>query len=153
MATGLSGSKSLWFGVLAGPMLWFGQLNVNYQWEEFLACSPSNTTHRGEILGLDVRLWVVMVDAAVTLVVLAALATSVRAWRRTSVVPVGGVSTAVGGSRRPCQGDTPCPPGSHRRDVAHWMALAGMANSIVFLLLIVSGFAIPLILKRCQSLL
>jgi len=134
MTTGLSGSKSAWFGVLAGPMVWFGQLNLNYQWEEFLACSPSNTDHRGLILGLDVRVWVVLVDAAVTLVVLAALATSIRSWRRTSIVPVDGVSTT-----------------EHRRDVAHWMALAGMANSIVFLLLIVGGFAPPLMLKRCQT--
>ena len=29
MTTGLSGSKSLWFGVLTGPLLWFAQLNVN----------------------------------------------------------------------------------------------------------------------------
>ncbi|HLJ07065.1 MAG TPA: hypothetical protein VKX24_00895, partial [Acidimicrobiia bacterium] len=62
-----------------------------------------------------------------------ALATSVRAWRRTSIVPAGGIATT-----------------EHRRDVAHWMALAGMANSILFLLLIVTGFGPALILKRCQ---
>jgi hypothetical protein len=134
MTTGLSGSKSLWFGVLAGPLLWFGQLGVNYQWEEFLACSPSNTHHRGLVLGLDVRVWVLLVNAAVTLMVLAALATSIRCWRRTSIVPAGGISTT-----------------EHRRDVAHWMALAGMANSILFLLFIVAGFGPAVILRRCQT--
>lgn len=134
MATGLSRSKPLWFGVLAGPLLWISQLGVNYQWEEFLACSPSNTNHRGLVLGLDVRTWVLLVNAAVTLVALAALATSIRCWRRTSIVPAGGVSTTT-----------------HHRDVAHWMALAGMCNSILFLLLIVTGFGPAVILKRCQA--
>jgi len=133
MATGLSGSKRLWFGVLAGPLLWFAQLNVNYQWEEFLACSPSST-HRGDVLGLDVRTWVVLVNLAVATGTLAALAVSVRCWRRTSVVPVGGISTT-----------------EHRRDTAHWMALAGMANSLLFLLLIVTGFGPAVILKTCQT--
>ena len=150
MATGLSRSKPLWFGVLAGPILWFAQLNVNYQWEEFLACSPSST-HHGEVLGLDVRAWVLIVNTVVAAGALAALAVSVRCWRRTSVVPVGGISTVAGGSRRRSQGDTPCPPGEQRRDTAHWMALAGMANSILFLLLIVTGFGPAVILKTCQT--
>lgn len=134
MTTGLSRSKSLWFGVLTGPLLWFAQLNVNYQWEEMEACSPSNPNHRGLVLGLDVRLLVMLVNAAVVLVTLAALATSIRCWRRTSIVPAGGVSTTT-----------------HHRDVAHWMALAGMCNSILFLLLIVTGFGPAVILKRCQT--
>jgi hypothetical protein len=133
MATGLSRSKPLWFGVLAGPLLWFAQLNVNYQWEEVLACSPS-ATHRGVVVGLDVRTWVIIINAVVAAVTLLALAVSVRCWRRTSVVPVGGVSTT-----------------EHRRDTAHWMALAGMANSLVFLLLIVGGFGPAIILKTCQT--
>ncbi len=133
MATGLSRSKALWFGVLTGPLLWFAQLSVNYQWEEVLACSPS-TTHRGDVLGVDVRAWVVLVNLVVLAGTLAALAVSVRCWRRTSVVPVGGVSTT-----------------EHRRDTAHWMALAGMANSLLFLLLIVTGFGPAVILKTCQT--
>jgi hypothetical protein len=134
MATGISGSKSLWFPVLAGPLLWFGQLNINYQWEEIEACSPSNPHHPGLVLGLDVRTWVFLVNATVAVVTLAALATAIRSWRRTSIVPAGGVSTT-----------------EHRRDVAHWLALAGMANSILFLLLIVTGFGPAVILKRCQT--
>jgi hypothetical protein len=134
MPTGLSRSKVLWFGVLAGPLLWFAQLNINYQWEEFLACSPSSGHHFGEVIGLNVRIWVLIVNAVATAGTVAALAVSVRCWRRTSVVPVGGVRTT-----------------EHRRDTAHWMALAGVANSILFLLLIVTGFAPALILKPCQT--
>jgi hypothetical protein len=135
MPTGLSRSKSLWFGVLTGPLLWFAQLNVNYQWEEMEACSPStNPHHSGVVLGLDIRTWIMLVNAAVILITLAALATSIRAWRRTSVVPVGGVTAT-----------------EHRRDLSHWMALAGMANSVLFLLLIVTGFGPALMLKRCQT--
>ncbi|HEY4410514.1 MAG TPA: hypothetical protein VGO87_11590 [Acidimicrobiia bacterium] len=133
MATGLSRSKPLWFGVLAGPILWAVQLAVNYQWEEFLACSPSNPSHPGQVLGLDVRTWVVIVNAVVTAVTVAALAVAVRCWRRTSVVPVGGVLTT-----------------EHRRDTAHWMALAGIANSVLFLLFIVTGFGPAVILRTCQ---
>ena len=130
--TAPSRSRWLWFGVLAGPVLWFVQLNVNYQWEEFLACSPSSA-HRGDVLGLDVRAWVFIVNAVVTAGTLAALAVSVRCWRRTSVVPVGGILTT-----------------EHRRDTAHWMALAGIANSVLFLLLIVTGFVPAVVLKACQ---
>ncbi|HVW33276.1 MAG TPA: hypothetical protein VHL53_12105 [Acidimicrobiia bacterium] len=133
MATGLSRSKALWFPVLAGPILWFAQLNINYQWEEVEACSPS-ATHSGEVLGIAVRSWVMIVNVVVAAVTLAALALAVRCWRRTSVVPVGGISTT-----------------EHRRDTAHWMALAGMVNSVLFLLLIVGGFGPALILKTCQT--
>jgi hypothetical protein len=132
MATGLSRSKPLWFGVLAGPILWFAQLNINYQWEEFLACSPS-ATHHGEVLGLDVRTWVVIVNLVVTAVTLLALLVAVRCYRRTAAVAVGGVTTTT-----------------HHRDMAHWMALAGIVNSILFLLLIVTGFGPAVILKTCQ---
>jgi hypothetical protein len=150
MATGLSRSKPLWFGVLAGPILWATQLSVNYQWEEVLACSPS-ATHRGAVVGIDVRTWVLIVNLVVTAGTLVALVTAVRCYRRTAVVPVGGVSTVAGGSRRRGQGDTPCPPGTHRRDTAHWMALAGIANSLLFLLFIVTGFGPAVILKTCQT--
>jgi len=133
MATGLSRSKPLWFGVLAGPLLWFAQLNINYQWEEFLACSPANT-HPGDVLGIPVKTWIVLVNSVATAGTLLALAVSIRCYRRTAVVAAGGVGVK-----------------EHRRDVAHWMALAGVANSVLFLLLIVTGFGPAIILKQCQT--
>ena len=132
MAPGLSRSKALWVGVLTGPLLWFAQLNINYQWEEFLACSPSNTEH-GSVLGIPVKAWIVLVNAVAMVGTLLALSVAVRCWRRTAVVTTGAVSTS-----------------EHRRDVAHWMALAGIANSALFLLMIVVGFVPAIILKQCQ---
>jgi len=129
-----SRSRWLWFGVLAGPILWFVQLNVNYQWEEFEACSPS-ATHRGAVLGLGVRTLIVVVNTVVAAVVLVALAGAVRCYRRTAVVEAGGVRTT-----------------ERMRDIAHWMALAGIVNSVLFLLLIVVGYAPAIILEPCQAL-
>jgi hypothetical protein len=119
-ATRPSRSLRLWFGVLAGPLLWFVQLNVNYQWEEFLACSPS-ATDRAVVLGVGIRTLVVLVNTATAAVTLAALLVSLRCYRRS------------------------------RGDVTRWMALAGVINSILFLLLIVVGYAPALILKTCQT--
>jgi hypothetical protein len=127
-------SRALWFGVLAGPVLWFFQLYVNYQWEEVLACSPG-TTHQGEVLGLDVRTLILLVNTAVTAVTLVALTVSVRSYRRTGATEEGGVRGT-----------------EHHRDVAHWMAFAGIANSVLFLLLIVGQYAPPILLKPCQKL-
>ena len=131
--TAPSRSRWLWFGVLAGPVLWFVQLNVNYQWEEFEACS-SSATHRGVVLGVGVRTLVVLVNTVITAVVLAALAGAVRCYRRTAVVEAAGVRTS-----------------EHRRDVAHWMAVAGIINSVLFLVIIVVGYAPAIILKTCQT--
>jgi hypothetical protein len=128
-----SRSGRLWFGVLAGPILWVVQLYVNYQWEEVLACSPA-VRDPGEVLGIDVRAWVMLVNAASTAVVLLALAVAVRCYRRTGPVEAGDVRTT-----------------EYHRSVAHWMALAGIINSVVFLLLIVVGYAPPLLLKPCQT--
>jgi hypothetical protein len=128
-----SRSKALWFGVLAGPVLWGVQFYVNYQWEEVLACSAS-ARDRGVVLGLGVRTWVVLVNTVVCAVILAALAVSFRCYRRTTVVEAGGVRTS-----------------EHYRDVAHWMAFAGIANSILFLLLVVGGYAPAIVLKTCQT--
>jgi hypothetical protein len=127
-------SPTLWFGVLAGPVLWFFQLYVNYQWEEVLACSPANT-EPGEVLGLDVRTWILLVNTVVTAVTLVALAMAVRNYRRTGPAEEGGVRTT-----------------EHHRSVAHWMAFAGIANSVLFLLLMVGQYGPPLLLNRCQTL-
>jgi hypothetical protein len=129
----LSRSGRLWFAVLAGPLLWAVQLYVNYQWEEVLACSPAATSP-GQVLGIDVRTWILLVNTVTTAGTLAALAVSLRCYRRTGVVEVGGVRGT-----------------EHHRDVGHWMALAGIFNSVLFLFLIVVGYAPALMLKPCQT--
>ena len=128
-----SRSAALWFGVLAGPILWFVQLNVNYQWEEFEACS-SSATDRGVVLGIGVRTLVLLVNAVITAVVLAALVGAVRRYRQTAVMEAGGVRAS-----------------EHHRDIAHWMAFAGIINSVLFLLIIVVGYAPAIMLKTCQT--
>jgi hypothetical protein len=133
MPTTVSRSHWLWFGVLAGPLLWVVQLYVNYQWEEVLACSPA-ATDRGVVLGIGVRAWVVMVNTVSTAVVLVALAGSLRCYRRTAPVEAGGIRTT-----------------HHHRQVAHWMALAGIANSVLFLLFIVVGYLPAIVLRPCQT--
>ena len=115
-----SRSLRLWFGVLAGPLLWFVQLNVNYQWEEVLACSPS-ATHPHVVLGVGVRTLIVVVNTVTTAVVLAALVVALRCHRRSG------------------------------SGIGRWMALAGIINSVLFLLLIVVGYAPAVILKTCQT--
>jgi hypothetical protein len=116
----LSRSGRLWFAVLAGPLLWAAQLYVNYQWEEVLACSPAATSP-GQVLGIDVRTWILLVNTVTTAGTLAALAVALHCYRRT------------------------------RGEVAQWMAFAGVANSVLFLFLIVVGYAPVLMLKPCQT--
>jgi hypothetical protein len=133
MPTQVSRSRWLWFGVLSGPLLWAVQLYVNYQWEEVLACSPS-ATDRGVVLGIGVRTWVALVNTVASAVILVALAGSVRCYRRTAAVEAGGIRTT-----------------EHHREVAHWMAFAGIVNSLLFLALIVGGYVPAIVLKPCQT--
>ena len=127
-----SRSLGLWFGVLAGPLLWVTQLYVNYQWEEVLACSPA-VSDPGTVLGLSVRTWVLLVNTVTALGTVAGLLVALRWYRRTHQAEAGGVRTT-----------------EHSESVAHWMAVAGVINSVLFLLLIVVGYAPPIILRACQ---
>jgi len=133
MAGALSRSGRSWFAVLGPPLLWFVQLNVNYQWEEVGACSPS-ATHRGVVFGIGVRTLILLVNAAAIAGVFGALAGALRDYRRTEAGAAGDACTAV-----------------RHGDVAHWMALVGIINSTLFGLLIIVGFAPPILLKTCQT--
>jgi hypothetical protein len=128
-----SRSVALWFGVLAAPVLWVVELYVNYQWEEVLACSPA-TTEPGSVLGISVRTWITLVNVVATAGALAALAVALRCYRRTGATEAAGVRTT-----------------DDHRQVAHWMALAGVLNSVLFLLLIVVGYAPAIVLEPCQT--
>jgi H+/Cl- antiporter ClcA len=121
-----SGSKALWYGLLAAPLAWITQLVVNYSLEEWFACSPSSTD-KGQILGLDVRAFALGVTVALGV-----------------VAALGGV-VAVRCLRRINNGD----------DVtsrARWMAYAGILNSVLYLFIIVASVAPPLILPVCEFL-
>jgi hypothetical protein len=117
--------RRLWFAVLGAPIAWAVQLVVNYTFEDAIACTPGSRTP-GEILGISTNLWIVAVSAVLAVVTVAALATSIAAYRRL---------------RR--DDSTP-----GRR--AEWMAFAGIVNSAVFLLPILLAFVPPLVLRTCH---
>ena len=78
------------------------------------------TTHTGLVLGIGVRTWILGVNTVAAAITLAALAVALRCYRRT------------------------------RREAAHWMATAGVINSVLFLFLIVVGYAPAIMLRPCQ---
>ena len=129
----LADCNLFWSGILTGPVLWGVQLYVNYQWEEVLACSPA-ATDPGRVLGIGVRTVIVLVNTAAAAGTLAALAVALRCHRRTGAVEDAGVRTT-----------------DHVRSTAHWMARAGIINSVLFLFLIVVGYAPAIMLKPCQT--
>lgn len=120
-------SALLWFGALGAPAAWTVQLIVNYSLEEWFACAPA-TTVRGEVLGVGVPTTALVVTSATTLIALAAGLVSLRCYRRITDGPADEV-----GSR------------------ARWMALAGMMNSVLYLIVILASVGPPLLLDVCES--
>jgi hypothetical protein len=78
------------------------------------------TTHPSLVLGIEVRTWILLVNTVTAALTLVALAVALRCYRRT------------------------------RGEAAHWMATAGVINSILFLFLIVVGYAPAIMLRPCQ---
>ena len=78
------------------------------------------TTDTRQVLGIGVRTWILGVNTVTAAVTLAALAVALRCYRRT------------------------------RREAAHWMATAAVINSVLFLFLIVVGYAPAIMLRPCQ---
>jgi hypothetical protein len=113
-----------WATVLAGPGAWTLHLWFNYALEEFLACVPA-AHGRPELLGLDVRAWVVVSNLVLAAVTLGALLLSLARYRRLR--------------------STDHSPGG----VSAWMALAGILLNALFLLVIVAGVAPAAILEPC----
>ena len=118
-------SALLWFGVLGGPVAWTTQLIVNYSLEEWFACAPS-TTAQGEVLGLEVPTTALIVSAALTAIALAAGIVSVRCYRS---IQANGDEVATR---------------------QKWMALAGIMNSVLYLIVILASFGPPLLLDVCE---
>lgn len=118
------GTLTLWFAVLGAPAAWLTHMVVGYSTEEWFACSPS-TTSPGEVLGLDVRTFVVVLTTAMALVAVAALLAAVSCMRK--------IGPADDTNRRP-----------------RWMAIAGIMNSVLYLLIILGGLGPALILDVCE---
>jgi hypothetical protein len=117
------GSWLLWIGVLTGPAAWSLQVLINYNLEE-IACGPAAQGSR-DIWGIGVETWVLAVDALLAVSTLAAALVSLRCLRS------AGADASTGGRAR-------------------WMALVGVMSSVLFLIVIVSGFAPPFFLDVCE---
>jgi hypothetical protein len=119
------GSLKLWFAVLGAPLAWLTHMVVGYSLEEWFACSPS-TSEAGKIVGLDVRTFVLIFTGAMALVAVAAGVAAVTCLRKIK-------AQESEESLRP-----------------RWMAIAGIMNSVLYLLIILGGVAPALILETCQ---
>jgi hypothetical protein len=116
------GSAALWFGVLAGPAAWSLQVLIGYGAEE-IACSSGSQTE--ELAGIGIETLIVAANAALTAITLVALVVSAR---RFQIDRRGDPTT---GAR------------------ATWMGLAGVMVSVLFLVVLLSGFVPMLFLTTC----
>ena len=120
------GSALLWFGVLGGPIAWATQLILTYSLEEWFACAPA-TTDRGDVLGLDVTTVALLITAVLTVVAAAS-----------GLVALG------------CYRKLQNNGGDEIRSRARWMAVAGMMNSILYVIIILASFGPPIMLGVCE---
>lgn len=119
-----TGSALLWFGVLGAPAAWTVQLLLNYSLEEWFACSPATQT-RGVILGLEVDVVATIITVALAGVAVLAGAVSIRCLRSNDL-------------RGRSEGRV------------RWMAIAGIMNSVLYLITIVVALFVPAILGTCE---
>ncbi|MBW3595478.1 MAG: hypothetical protein KY391_07855 [Actinobacteria bacterium] len=115
----------LWFGALGAPAAWTVQLLLNYSLEEWFACSPS-VTARGEVVGLRVPTAALIASTVLTIVAVVAGLVAFSCYRK------------VGSGRDEVQSR------------ARWMALAGIMNSVLYLIVILASFGPPLLLDVCE---
>jgi hypothetical protein len=120
------GSAGLWFGVLGGPIAWVFHMVIGYSLEEWFACSPSATS-TGEILGMDVRSVAILITIVFGAIAASAALVSLLHLRRASS------SDEDARSRR-----------------VRWMAIVGLMNSGLYLLIILGGFGPAFLLDVCE---
>ena len=121
-------SAALWYGVLAGPIVWACQLLLNYGLEEGVACTPGSRFD-GKFFNVSISTVIQITNAVATVLTMLAFTLSYRCYRR-----LRGSDTTV--AQR-----------------AGWMAVAGMFVSGLFLLITALKFASPVFLKPCTFLL
>ena len=114
----------MWFGVLAGPIVWAAQLLIDFGLDETIVCAPGSRT-RGVFSGVPIGTVIQITNAVATAVVATAFVVSLVRYRRLRA------ADATPGRR------------------ALWMASAGMFNSALFLLAVVLTFASPFFLSPC----
>jgi hypothetical protein len=118
------GSWLLWYGVLAGPIVWACQLLLDEGLTESVACAPGNRTP-GLFFNTDMNVVIQIINAVATVLTLAPLIVSYRCYRK---LRAGDATT---GGR------------------ARWMAIGGMFDSTLFLIITMTKFASPFFLTPC----
>lgn len=119
-------SLALWYGVLAGPLAWAAQLILVFGLPEAIVCAPG-AGPGARFHGLGVESVIQITNGAATGLTLLALFVSYRSYRRLRAAD----ATEAGRAR--------------------WMAVAGMFNSTVFLMLTALKFASPFFLGPCGT--
>jgi hypothetical protein len=104
------------------------QLFALYMLEDFVSCTPGSRTP-GVILGFGVRGIAVVITLATAGATIAAGGLALAAWQRTAT---DREDPGIGGRGR-------------------WMALAGLMNATLFLLIILLKLAPPLMLGVCRG--
>ena len=117
-------SFSLWYGVLAGPLAWAAQLILVFGLPEAVVCAPGagRTT---AFYGVGIESVIQIINTIAVALTLLALGVSYRSYRR-----LRGTDASQAGRAR-------------------WMAVAGMFNSTLFLMLTALKFASPFFLGPC----
>lgn len=118
------GSAALWFGILAGPFAWGIQILIGYNLEE-IVCSESSSSQ--DLLGIGVETVILWLHVILLAITIAGVVVSFSCWRRARAG-----DGSVGGR-------------------AAWMAVSGMMVSILFLIVIASGFFPTLFLDTCDA--
>ena len=116
----------LWYGVLGPPIIWAGQLLLDFGLDESVACTPG-ARFSGMFFNVDVGTVVQIVNTVATVLTLLALFVSYRCYRRLKE------SDSTVANR------------------ARWMAIAGMFDSALFLMLILAKFLPVLFLHGCEG--
>jgi hypothetical protein len=117
-------SALLWYGVLAGPLVWAGQLMLDYGLTEAVVCAPGSVP-RGFVFNVGIGTVVQVINAVATALTLAALIVAYRCFARLRT------ADATDAQR------------------TRWMATAGLFNSALFLILTALKFASPAFLRPC----
>jgi hypothetical protein len=121
-----TGSYRLWYGILAPPIVWACQLLLDFGLNESVACAPGSRI-KGQFFHTSIDVVIQIVNLVAT--VLAVLA----------------FVLAFGCYRKLRAGD------STDANRARWMAIAGMFDSALFLMLILAKFLPVLFLHGCEG--
>jgi len=121
-----TGSYRLWYGILAPPIVWACQLLLDYGLNEAVACAPGSRTS-GRFFNTSIDVVIQLVNVVATVLAVLALALAYGCYRKLR----GADSTDANRAR--------------------WMAIAGMFDGALFLMLILAKFLPVLFLHGCEG--